>query len=210
MCRANVFETNDQMQSSKSLPQVSMVSDVSGASGLSYHLNKWSLIQHTDKNGMTHLEVESQLSGPESVVPEAPKISDLKKGGPMSKLPPIFPVPQPPQPKAVSNNKKSTFTRELETILLSRELEGGGRKTKEQQPISDKIPRPKKVEQLQQRDHLNLSLRQRTPALLLQKLDTTFEGGKVTAGKQRSNTREEAEQLLWQKPTVSKLLIVLY
>ena len=123
----------------------------------------------------------------------------------------IFPVPQPPQPKAVSNNKKSTFTRELETILLSRELEGGGRKTKEQlQPISDNIPRPKKVEQLQQRDHLNLSLRQRTPALLLQKLDTTFEGGKATAGKQRSNTREEAEQLLWQKPTVSKLSILLY
>ena len=80
-----------------SLPQVSMVSDVSVASGLSYHLNKWSLIQHTDKNGMTHLEVESQLS-PESV-PEAPKISDLKNKGPMSKLPPIFPVPQPPPKK---------------------------------------------------------------------------------------------------------------
>ena len=40
--------------------------------GPSGSLNKWNLVQHTDRNGMTHLEVESHAE-----VPQAPKISDL-------------------------------------------------------------------------------------------------------------------------------------
>ena len=56
------------------LIQVSMMSGVglSVGGGPSGSLNKWNLVQHTDRNGMTHLEVESHAE-----VPQAPKISDL-------------------------------------------------------------------------------------------------------------------------------------
>ena len=45
---------------------------MSGVGLTSGSLNKWNLVQHTDRNGMTHLEVESHAE-----VPQAPKISDL-------------------------------------------------------------------------------------------------------------------------------------
>ena len=166
-------------------------------------LNRWNLVQHTDKNGMTHLEVESQLAP--DTVPEAPKISDSNKGGILPKLPPIAPPAKHTaeaskiQQKS-SGTKKSIFARELENIL-SKELESR----------PDKIPRPKKLNSAPGSE-LNSSLRQRAPALLLQKLDAFDDHNPRSSPATRqpaqpaSQRQEEAEQLLWQKPKVRQNL----
>ena len=148
---------------------------------------KWNLVQHTDRNGMTHIEVEtSSESGPNSklIVPEAPTMANFKQGkDSTTKLPPI---PSLGATSRSSSSKKSMFAKELENIL-SKELEIRGKK-----PDSAKLPRPKLPAPGE-----SLSLRQRAPALLLRKLDEFEEKA------HRVWSTKDDNEKLWHKPTVS-------
>ena len=109
----------------------------------------WNLVQHTDKNGVTHLEVES-----DKVKSTGKKNNNNDQSS--SSL------------KGVKPRTNSKFALELETIL-SRELET--RSKDQQQQQQQQPPQSLKSESRQLHVGEPLSLRQRAPALLLRKLD---------------------------------------
>ncbi len=103
----------------------------------------WNLVQHTDRNGVTHIEVESE---------KKPEVKEESK--PHQPQLPIKGVKV--RPSTAQTPAKSKFALELETIL-SKELES--RKDSK----NELKPNPNMGEPL--------SLRQRAPAMLLRKLD---------------------------------------
>ena len=140
----------------------------------------WNLVRHTDRNGITHIEVESQRR---QVTGE----NETKK--------------------IMVNNKKSSekskFAKELESIL-SKELEnrrsegGRGALGSASPGSSAKIWGPRSTGEPQ-------SLRQRAPALLLRKLDE-FEvmAQRVWAGAPPEGDVDSDNRKVWQRPEPSK------
>ena len=142
----------------------------------------WNLVRHTDRNGITHIEVESQrrqLNG---------SGSDAEKIMPASKK---------------KTSEKSKFAKELESIL-SKELENrrneGTRSMigSASPASSSKIWGPRSAGEPQ-------SLRQRAPALLLRKLDEFEEmAHRVWAGAPPDGDMESDNRKVWQRPDPSK------
>jgi hypothetical protein len=138
----------------------------------------WNLVRHTDRNGITHIEVESQRR---------------QQNGENEKI-------------SVSNKKpseKSKFAKELESIL-SKELEnrrneGGRNGLGSASPGSSaKIWGPRSTGEPQ-------SLRQRAPALLLRKLDEFEEmAHRVWAGTPPDGDADNDNRKIWQRPEPSK------
>ena len=103
---------------------------------------RYSLVQHTDRNGITHIEVEQ----PKSLMSE----QQQQKMGPSQQLVAKL---RSSRSNAKKPSEKSKFAKELESIL-SKEIE-----TRKALPVKVRPPGE------------SLSLRQRAPALLLRKLD---------------------------------------
>lgn len=102
---------------------------------------RYSLVQHTDRNGITHIEVEQ----PKSLMNE-----QQQKMGPSQQLVAKL---RSSRSNAKKPSEKSKFAKELESIL-SKEIES-------RKALNVKVRPPGE----------SLSLRQRAPALLLRKLD---------------------------------------
>ena len=150
---------------------------------------KWSLVQHTDKNGVTHIEVEasdkqqaaSHLVKPReggregearSLLSFSPQFSGRGKG------------------KAGKGPDRSKFARELESILSS---EVKKRSEGEASPYSR-----------QRTPGESLSLRQRAPAMLLKKLDEFEEAAHKIWAKAEA---EEENRKVWSGARSSNSVI---
>ena len=154
----------------------------------SFVSQKWSLVQHTDKNGVTHIEVESSLP---SLVSSRPAPRDAAE--PRSLLtfsPAKFSsrgvATRAPGP---ANKEKSKFARELESILSN-----------EMKRREDGTPEKEGEVQRSRPPGESLSLRQRAPALLLRKLDEFEEKAHKIWAKAEA---EEENRKIWSKPSNS-------
>ena len=139
----------------------------------------WNLVRHTDRNGITHIEVENQRR--QNSGSEAEKVLMNKK----------------------KPSEKSKFAKELESIL-SKELENrrseGTRSMigSASPAASSKIWGPRSTGEPQ-------SLRQRAPALLLRKLDEFEEmAHRVWAGAPPDGDADNDNRKIWQRPEPSK------
>lgn len=153
---------------------------------------KWSLVQHTDKNGVTHIEVESSLPSLVSSRPAPPRDSaeprsllsfspaKFSRGGGVAA-----------RPAGPANKEKSKFALELESILsneMKRREDGSAPEKKEGEVQRSRPPGE------------SLSLRQRAPALLLRKLDEFEEKAHKIWAKAEA---EEENRKIWSKPSNS-------
>lgn len=133
---------------------------------------RYSLVQHTDRNGITHIEVEQ---------PKSLMVTDQKMG-PSQQLVAKLRSSRSNVKKPVAS-EKSKFAKELESIL-SKELESRKVFTHTRPPGE------------------SLSLRQRAPALLLKKLDEFEEKANQMWAKAEAEAAEERNKKVWSKPTV--------
>ena len=148
---------------------------------------KWSLVQHTDKNGVTHIEVES--SQPSHLVRQR----ETEPRSLLSFSPAKFSA------RGITRNsgnktEKSKFAKELESILSSEikrrdELLSGDKNETEQ--LSPSRGRPPGE---------SLSLRQRAPAMLLRKLDEFEEKAHKIWAKAEA---DEENRKIWSKSSNS-------
>ena len=161
---------------------------------------KWNLVQHTDKNGVTHIEVESTekpSSSNSSTNPTHPAHHNLVKTRDMSVAEPRSLVSFSPQflarglSRPSKNQDRSKFAKELESILSSKVREGpaSGRSEAENSPYSR-----------QRNPGESLSLRQRAPAMLLKKLDEFEEKAHKIWAKAEL---EEENRKIWNKSSNS-------
>ena len=132
---------------------------------------RYSLVQHTDRNGITHIEVEQ----PKSLMVEQ---QQQQKMGPSQQLVAKL---RSSRSNAKKPSEKSKFAKELESIL-SKEIE-----SRKALPVKVRPPGE------------SLSLRQRAPALLLRKLDEFEE--KANAMWAKAEEQEELNRKIWSKPT---------
>ena len=159
---------------------------------------KWNLVQHTDKNGVTHIEVESTEKAISSSTnnPTHPH-HNLVKNRDLSVAEPRSLVSFSPQflarglSRPSKNQDRSKFAKELESILSSkvREGAGSGRSEAENSPYSR-----------QRNPGESLSLRQRAPAMLLKKLDEFEEKAHKIWAKAEL---EEENRKIWNKSSNS-------
>ena len=166
---------------------------------------KWNLVQHTDKNGVTHIEVESSqqqppashlVTGaaspgsqqPRSLVTFSPQF--LARGrGALGGVGGVAPRPGKQQ-------DRTKFAKELETILSGEVRRRGEADTRDTKPESARVPEPTAHGRAQE----SLSLRQRAPALLLRKLDEFEEKAqKIWARAEQ----EEENRKVWSKSSAS-------
>ena len=137
---------------------------------------RYSLVQHTDRNGITHIEVEQ---------PKSLMISDQKMGPSQQLVAKLRSSRSSAAAKKPS--EKSKFAKELESIL-SKEIESRKVLTHSRPPGE------------------SLSLRQRAPALLLKKLDEFEEKANAVWAKAEAaaalQAETEANKKVWNKPTV--------
>ena len=149
---------------------------------------KWNLVQHTDKNGVTHIEVESSL--PTHLVRQRDSAEPRSL---LSFSPPKFSA------RGIARNsgtktEKSKFAKELESILsteIKRRDELGSGDRKDGDVISGSRSRPHGE---------SLSLRQRAPALLIRKLDEFEEKAHRIWAKAEA---EEENRKVWSKSSNS-------
>ena len=166
---------------------------------------KWSLVQHTDKNGVTHIEVESaepgQQPGPANLVKPAGRESEPRSLVSFS--------PSPAAGKFAARGlgrtgkAGSNFAKELESILsteMKRREEGGwgGARAGERGEAEASSPRPATARQRPPGE--SLSLRQRAPAMLLRKLDEFEEKAHKIWAKAEA---EEENRKIWNKTSNS-------
>lgn len=138
-------------------------------------LASWSLVHHTDQNGISHIEVES-------------KKLQLKS---IKDTPPI---------RIKKSTEKSKFARELESIL-SKELESR-RENRGSESASPGLMA--KVWGLRSTSEPQ-SLRQRAPALLLRKLDEfEVIANRVWGSSSTDSANENPDRKVWQKSGPSK------
>ena len=159
-------------------------------------VNKWNLVQHTDKNGVTHIEVESSdKAGAASPSPH------LVTGEPRSlvSFSPQFMARGLVRP-ATKAGDRSKFARELESILSSevkRRGEAGERPGPGRQETEGSAASPYSR---QRAPGESLSLRQRAPAMLLKKLDEFEEKAHKIWAKAEL---EEENRKIWNKSSNS-------
>jgi len=149
---------------------------------------KWNLVQHTDKNGVTHIEVEStepthlvksRDNEPRSLVSFSPNAAKFSARG------------------ANRNSKgldRSKFAKELESILSS-EIKRRDDGNPSDRSDNEGSPYPR-----QRPPGESLSLRQRAPAMLLRKLDEFEEKAHKIWAKAEA---EEENRKIWNKSSNS-------
>lgn len=139
---------------------------------------RFSLVQHTDRNGITHIEVEQPNSyiEPKEAKPIMGPSQQL-----VAKLRSSRSSAGTPSKKPSTGSEKSKFAKELESIL-SKELEARQTGHYRTRPPGE-----------------SLSLRQRAPALLLRKLDEFEEKANQLWAKAEA---DEENRKIWNKPTV--------
>lgn len=148
----------------------------------------WNLVQHTDRNGITHIEVETSKTKANAEV-ESSADSMFK----------VVKV----RGQASGATEKAKFARELENIL-SKELEARNSKEKPE------VTKPSKSDEKHHRTKTGepLSLRQRAPALILSKLDKFEEkASRVWIGSSKADhdsEESESSRNIWSKPKPSK------
>ena len=153
---------------------------------------RFSLVQHTDRNGITHIEVEQ----PKSYIEAKEAASGLEVTVPKPIMGPSqqlvaklrssrssagTPSKKSSSSSASPGSEKSKFAKELESIL-SKELEARQTGHYRTRPPGE-----------------SLSLRQRAPALLLRKLDEFEEKANQLWAKAEA---DEENRKIWNKPTV--------
>ena len=153
---------------------------------------RFSLVQHTDRNGITHIEVEQ----PKSYIEAKEAVSGLEVTVPKPIMGPSqqlvaklrssrssagTPSKKSSTSSAPPGSEKSKFAKELESIL-SKELEARQTGHYRTRPPGE-----------------SLSLRQRAPALLLRKLDEFEEKANQLWAKAEA---DEENRKIWNKPTV--------
>ena len=170
-------------------------------------VNKWNLVQHTDKNGVTHIEVEaSDKAGAASNVTGPGPGPRLVTGEPRSlvSFSPQFMARGLVRPAPGQGQDRSKFARELESILSSevkRRGEAGDRAGAQARPDSEVSPPSQPSPYSRQRTPgESLSLRQRAPALLLKKLDEFEEKAHKIWAKAEL---EEENRKIWNKSSNS-------
>lgn len=153
---------------------------------------KWNLVQHTDRNGVTHIEVESSMAASNLVRPGRLEASDPPRSI-ISFSPAKFSARR--TPGMGKSSEKSKFAKELESIL-SNEIK------RRDDPTSDKKEGESVPERRENRRPTgeSLSLRQRAPALLLRKLDEFEEKAQKIWAKAEA---EEENRKIWSKSSNS-------
>lgn len=150
---------------------------------------KWNLVQHTDKNGVTHIEVES-TDKPSSGTP-APHHLVSNEPRSLVSFSPQFMARGLSRPKGQDRSK---FAKELESIL-SLEVK--------RREVHGAVPRPEAGNSPYSRQRNpgeSLSLRQRAPAMLLKKLDEFEEKAQKIWAKAEL---EEENRKIWNKSSNS-------
>ena len=142
---------------------------------------RFSLVQHTDRNGITHIEVEQPKSYIEKEAVEATSNVQTPKMGPSQQLVAKLRSSRSSATPGKKPSEKSKFAKELESIL-SKELEARQTGHYRTRPPGE-----------------SLSLRQRAPALLLRKLDEFEEKANQLWAKAEA---DEENRKIWNKPTV--------
>jgi len=143
---------------------------------------RYSLVQHTDRNGITHIEVEQ----PKSLMVTTSKEVTDQKMGPSQQLVAKLRSSRSTAAAKKPSSEKSKFAKELESIL-SKEIES-------RKVLTHNSHRPPGE---------SLSLRQRAPALLLKKLDEFEEKANAMWAKaEAAQAAEENNKKVWNKPTV--------
>jgi len=149
---------------------------------------KWNLVQHTDKNGVTHIEVEStepthlvkpRDNEPRSLVSFSPDAGKFSARG---------------MTRTAKGGDRSKFAKELESIL-STEMKRRDEHTTPDRSDSEGSPYPR-----QRPPGESLSLRQRAPAMLLRKLDEFEEKAHKIWAKAEA---EEENRKIWNKTSNS-------
>ena len=192
-----------------------------------YDHKRWNLVQHTDRNGVTHIEVENHnkaiVAAGNKQQPNSLSVITMAKDQTEQQAP-VVGIKSRSGGISSKKSEKSKFAKELESIL-SKELES--RRTSDnvkpgqqqqqqmsspstttvlssQQPISSSgaIPRvrPPHGE--------SLSLRQRAPALLLRKLDEFEEKAQRVWAKAEAAAaaqEEEENRKVWNRVHPSKM-----
>ena len=148
---------------------------------------KWNLVQHTDKNGMTHIEVESA----EKPLKNNPNLVNIRNNS--SDILTFTPQQKPSNNPKRKSQDRSKFAKELEGILS---MSGSGAKT----------PVDMKTEPVNQRQARSigepLSLRQRAPAMLLKKLEEFDDKANKIWSKAELN---EENARIWNKSSRSTI-----
>ena len=153
---------------------------------------KWNLVQHTDKNGVTHIEVESNnlVSGRQQQPPRDSEPRSL-----LSFSPAKFSARG--VARGSGSSEKSKFAKELENILSSeikrREDLSGTTEKNEKELI---VPSGGGGGGRSRPHGESLSLRQRAPALLLRKLDEFEEKAHRIWARAEA---EEENRKIWSK-----------
>ncbi len=154
---------------------------------------KWNLVQHTDRNGVTHIEVESSLAAASSSNLVRPGGSRLEANDPPRSIISFSPAKFSARrtPGMGKSSEKSKFAKELESILsneIKRRDETGDKKEDGGQERG-------------RRTHgESLSLRQRAPAMLLRKLDEFEEKAQKIWAKAE---QDEENRKIWSKSSNS-------
>lgn len=148
---------------------------------------KWNLIQHTDRNGVTHIEVESSCATP--LVSQSEFQSESQ---PKTLIQLKTPNEKTDNTKIQSSKglDKSKFALELENILSS-EI-----KKRDEKPIENDRKSYPKLRPAGE----SLSLRQRAPAILLRKLDEFEEKAHRIWAKAEA---DEENKKIWSKTSNS-------
>ena len=153
---------------------------------------RYSLVQHTDRNGITHIEVEQpkslMLGSTTSSTAAQSAVSAMpdQKMGPSQQLVAKLRSSRSSAASKKPASEKSKFAKELESIL-SKEIES-------RKVLTHQSHRPPGE---------SLSLRQRAPALLLKKLDEFEEKANAMWAKaEAAQAAEENNKKVWNKPTV--------
>ena len=161
-------------------------------------VNKWSLVQHTDKNGVTHIEVEAT-----DKAGAAPSVPSLVTGEPRSlvSFSPQFMARGLTRPAKAPGQDRSKFARELESILSSEVKRRGeaGDRAGARGDTESQGGQPSPYSR-QRTPGESLSLRQRAPALLLKKLDEFEEKAHKIWAKAEL---EEENRKIWNKSSNS-------
>ena len=157
---------------------------------------KWNLVQHTDKNGVTHIEVESTNKQSSSGVP-----AHLVKSSEPRSL--VSFSPQFMARRGLSRpggQDRSKFAKELESILSSEVKRRGDAGNSKPDNSNNNNTNNNSPYSRQRTPGESLSLRQRAPAMLLRKLDEFEEKAQKIWAKAEL---EEENRKIWNKGSSS-------
>ena len=166
-------------------------------------VNKWNLVQHTDKNGVTHIEVEAtDKAGSASSGQAGPRLVTGEPRSLVSFSPQFMARGLVTRPAPGQAGDRTKFARELESILSSEVKRRGGEAGQPGARPDSEVGAPSQPSPYsrQRTPGESLSLRQRAPALLLKKLDEFEEKAHKIWAKAEL---EEENRKIWNKSSNS-------